>query len=263
MSAMPLRRAIESLAVSGCEHPGMAWSYLLASHERTGDTHAYHRHVSQVAARRTNKALYQAAFDNWDAAMTAWPNTLRCHAITLSPTAIGLGSASLVDVGFTLHHTYGVPYLPGSALKGLARRAAADFDLADEQVAVLFGDESTRGYITFWDGWLDPGKTGALTPDVITVHHPQYYASQGATPPTDFDDPNPVAFLSMLPGVRFHIALSAPDAPEWLAHARDILAHGLKTLGIGAKTAVGYGSIDLRAPDAETGLVNDTRLVPE
>src|SRR5207302_10163433 len=33
---------------------------------------------------------------------------------------IGLGDESVLETAITLHRTYGVPYIPGSALKGLA-----------------------------------------------------------------------------------------------------------------------------------------------
>lgn len=34
---------------------------------------------------------------------------------------IGLGQASVFDTSITLHHTYGIPYIPSSAIKGLLR----------------------------------------------------------------------------------------------------------------------------------------------
>ena len=244
MTPVARRDALDNLRIRDCEHPGLAWNRLLAGHEPEDGRNPHHDHVRLVANVKTNRGLYPTAFARWSEAMSAWPHTSRFQATTASPTAIGI----------TLHHTYGVPYLPGSALKGLARRAAADFELTDKQVAVIFGeggDDASAGYVTFWDGWLDPDATGPLKPDVITVHHPKYYATQGGTPPTDFDDPTPLPFLSVAPGVRFHIAVSAPDAPEWLPKAVEILAHGLSTLGIGAKTAVGYGTLIRRVADCE------------
>lgn len=34
---------------------------------------------------------------------------------------VGLGSGSIYETSLTLHHTYGIPYIPGSALKGITR----------------------------------------------------------------------------------------------------------------------------------------------
>src|SRR5437660_6750837 len=33
---------------------------------------------------------------------------------------VGLGGENILETGITLHHTYGVPMIPGTALKGLA-----------------------------------------------------------------------------------------------------------------------------------------------
>ena len=40
---------------------------------------------------------------------------------TRSRLIIGLGGKGTLEMGITLHHLYGFPYIPGSALKGLAR----------------------------------------------------------------------------------------------------------------------------------------------
>jgi len=34
---------------------------------------------------------------------------------------VGLGAASVYETSMTLHHIYGIPYLPGSAIKGITR----------------------------------------------------------------------------------------------------------------------------------------------
>jgi len=34
---------------------------------------------------------------------------------------IGLGGESVLETDITLHHLYGIPFIPGSALKGLTR----------------------------------------------------------------------------------------------------------------------------------------------
>ena len=39
---------------------------------------------------------------------------------------IGLGGAHVLETNMLLHHIYGIPYIPGSALKGLAKAAAVE-----------------------------------------------------------------------------------------------------------------------------------------
>jgi len=181
---------------------------------------------------------YKLFFERWKGSLEG---ALFLEATTRAPLAIGLGNKTPLENGLAIHHTYGVPYLPGSALKGLARRVAPK-QLSEEDSRVLFGSAESAGFIVFWDGWLDPAYQKPFQKDVITVHHPGYYKG-GQAWPTDFDDPNPVAFLSVRPGVKFHLALSSPDlkATSWLYLAAELLCYGLKHLGLGGKTNTGYG----------------------
>jgi CRISPR-associated protein Cmr6 len=145
-----------------------------------------------------------------------------------------------------------VPYIPGSALKGLAASYAHHY-LGDEWCKggafhrVVFGDTDNTGYITFFDGLYMPGTgkyySNALAPDVITVHHQKYYQETN-TVPSDSDDPNPIPFLSATG--HYLLALSAPDFQQptrWIDITFQILAEALEKLGIGAKTSSGYGRL--------------------
>ena len=61
---------------------------------------------------------YARSFERWRASFTATGD--RVAEFTLeSRLLIGHGNASATDVGLTVHHTWGVPIIPGSALKGL------------------------------------------------------------------------------------------------------------------------------------------------
>lgn len=188
---------------------------------------------------------------------------------------VGLGGASPVETGITLHHAYGVPVIPGSALKGLAAhycnqvRGAADPRFKkpvsggeDEKTAcgevfnVLFGTSEDAGHIIFHDAWLDPdcltANNKGFVLDVITPHHGDYYSSDpdNVTPPTDFDDPNPIPFLAV--AGEFHFAVSCDsqgaDAEKWTQLAFDLLKEALANWGVGGKTNSGYGR--MVKPDA-------------
>lgn len=61
---------------------------------------------------------YARSFERWKASFSATGD--RLAELTLaSRLLIGHGNASAIDVGLTVHHTWGVPVIPGSALKGL------------------------------------------------------------------------------------------------------------------------------------------------
>jgi CRISPR-associated protein Cmr6 len=171
------------------------------------------------------------------------------EATARTPLAIGLGNASPIENGLSIHHTYGTPYLPGSALKGLMARAARHYGLDEHQQEILLGTTQKAAHLVYWDGWLDPSSRQPFQKDVITVHHPDYY-SGGQRWPTDFDDPNPVGFLSVKPGTKFCLALSSSseNATDWLYTAAEILRWGLEHLGLGGKTNAGYGYFEVRLP---------------
>ncbi|AUX19885.1 uncharacterized protein SOCEGT47_003380 [Sorangium cellulosum] len=178
---------------------------------------------------------------------------VRCATAT-GRLVVNLGAAAARETNIALLHTWGVPYLPGSALKGLASAAAhragvPAWQKADakkekpqgEDHCALFGDTDESGCVVFHDAWWVPeGGQLPLDLDTMTVHHRGYYAD-GASPPADYDEPNPVAFLTTRG--TFLIALTGPE--EWVDAAFDWLDVGLRHDGIGAKTAAGYGRMVL------------------
>ncbi len=183
--------------------------------------------------------------------------------------ALGLGQATPLEVGLTLDHTWGVPKLPGTALKGLAAAAARhllgspEWDVGGESYDTLFGTTEQAGVVDFMDAWWEPSDDGASTPihlDVMTVHHGDYYARAGKTgetpPPLDTDKPNPVSFASV--SGSYLVVVRGPA--EWREAALALLWIGLKELGIGAKTNAGYGRMSL---DASNSLIDGLRTQEE
>jgi CRISPR-associated protein Cmr6 len=170
---------------------------------------------------------------------------------------VGLGDESVLETSITLHKTYGIPYIPGSALKGLAasyarQRLGEDWQKdskTNDAYKVVFGNTDEAGYITFFDALYIPKpniKEQALYPDVMTVHHRNYYQNP-AIPPADWDDPNPVPFLTATGD--YMIALAAPELDEqdaWIEKTFAILGYALAEMGIGAKTSSGYGRLEFR-----------------
>src|SRR5205807_904220 len=129
-----------------------------------------------------------------------------------------------------------------------------------QQYCFIFGDTDEAGVIVFLDALYEPG-TGhgerALHPDIITVHHQQYY--QGTeNAPADWDSPIPVLLLSATG--TYLIALAAPDLPageqreQWINDTFELLGLALKHQGIGAKTSSGYGRMKLAPPPVDLEL---------
>lgn len=224
------------------------------------------KYVSTLSIPETYKTIYGR-----------WKNTLETEgaktriATVKGRMIVGLGSESVLETSICLHRTYGVPYIPGSALKGLAasyahqRLADPAWNKGGDAYRVVFGDINDSGYITFFDAFYIP-DTGRpkpkqpLYPDVITVHHKEYYQGKNNAP-ADWDSPTPIPFLSATG--NYLIALAAPALESnspWFTKTFEILGYALKDMGIGAKTSSGYGrmkleqKVDLSSPDIQAAL---------
>ena len=239
------RDALQGLPLPGA-HAGLALDVLLKAQ---GDAAAKSELLDTIAEKCGSNDVYKVAFDRWKSSLVERGATL-VPVTTTSPLVIGLGNAAPLEVGLSLHRTYGMPFLPGSALKGLCRRMAKRARLSEGECRYLLGTTSYASGITFWDAWMAPGSRHPFMRDVITVHHPDYYNSQGKNSfPTDFDDPTPIAFLCVKPNTKFWLALSKPKLwdDQWLTVALQLLRVGLESEGLGAKTNAGYGRFQVEA----------------
>jgi CRISPR-associated protein Cmr6 len=243
---------------------------------------------------------YSRPFLRWKQSFSA-PGDRVFELVLASRLLVGHGNASATDVGMTVHHTWGVPVIPGSALKGVCahyvdaiygpsdparkpgeregdERARADYEGVTRSgrriergpgavYRALFGapeadeDDALRkqgheagasaGLVTFHDALYVPGSAPHDKPfavDVLTVHQKSYYDSSGGHWPNDYESPNPVAFLTVRPGVRLLFALSGPA--DWTELAERLLRDALEKWGVGGKTSAGYGR--LVAPERST-----------
>lgn len=212
----------------------------------------------------------------------ALPETdrLSLPAKSTAPFATGLGNEHPVENGFAFLTPYGLPYLAGSGVKGVLRRAAeelalfghplpagegrgeGDLLMTQEIIDALFGpqnirkpEDARRGALDVWDVFPDP-KGGKLVVEIMTPHYSDYYQGKtspaypnGATP-HDAGQPNPIPFLAVPAGSSFdfHVVCHPSRLPEhlrqnWKNHLQAIFEHAFDWLGFGAKTAVGYGAM--------------------
>lgn len=193
---------------------------------------------------------YEAVYNSWKDSLEKLGAICR-RAEVKNRIAVGLGSEGVLETSVTLHRTYGVPYVPGSAMKGLAAAFARqycgdDWQLGKPFYEIVFGTNDKAGYVTFFDALYVHGSGHhgkALHFDVMTVHHRSYYEGKNQ-PPADWDDPNPVPFISATG--KYLIALAAPEGCEaWRDVAFLILEKALEHEGVGAKTSSGYGRMKL------------------
>lgn len=204
---------------------------------------------------------------------------LKIESIKYDPVwrmVVGLGNESVYETSMTLHHIYGIPYIPGSALKGVIRshiikelfgkningeldlKYAENEALNDQGFCDIFGcpkesyyKESRQGKIIFFDAL--PISLPNIKPDVMNPHYGPYYSdTQGKTPPADYHNPIPIFFLTV-EKTQFEFIIGVKEKSnaliqmgkfqnKWIFEATfEWMKKALMEHGIGAKTAVGYG----------------------
>lgn len=227
---------------------------------------------------------------------------------------VGHGGKGVLEFGLTLSHVTGLPVIPGSALKGLARAyglftIAAELTIPtidSEQLTALdtilaspdryqtddkelnkalgllsekhqttpeaiidifeknqeatlwrlaFGNQTQAGICIFHDAVIKPPLPPVLfEADVMTPHFKDYYDAVNkespdyarAPAPHDGQNPNPILFLTVAARTQFAFAVGLrksgiEGATDAQALAAQWLKKGLYELGVGAKTAAGYG----------------------
>lgn len=259
MASPPRRDSLSSAGAHATTHAGLWLDRYLPSHDASGRVRDLHADLARVIRVPDG---YQGAFERRRRALE---ESGRPGCVTRSWTATvqgrvvaGIGEANVREAGLTLLRAWGVPFLPGSSLKGIAAAAssmsadpawAAEHGHRGDSAADLFGTHELSGLVHFHDAWWIPDGTRKLPIelDVMTVHHRQWYAALGSDKPgegpQDWDEPVPVNFLTATGS--YLIALTGPL--EWVEVAGRILEHGLQALGVGAKTRSGYGRLSMEA----------------
>lgn len=227
-------------------------------------------------------------------------------------------SGGIYETNMTLHHVYGVPFIPASSIKGVVRswiitsvfgatapETERNYPMVNAEYRALknskifceiFGSPESIERVVFEDGkpktrkdkngtekvekekdisavlkekqgcivFMDalPENAPTLMPDIMNVHYPDWYNERSL--PTDYQNPNPVIFLTVEQSSHFQTFLGTNknqtlDKDSWVedfslwkqagiekpATLLDLaytwLIKALSEHGIGAKTAAGYG----------------------
>ncbi|MEX8511843.1 MAG: type III-B CRISPR module RAMP protein Cmr6 [Leptothrix ochracea] len=205
----------------------------------------------ELRERQTNLAQQAGAF-----------TMLACST---APFATGLGHEHPIENGFAFLTPYGLPYLAGSGVKGVLRRAAQELrddgslHHTEALITALFGEEEVkrpedacRGALDCWDCFPD----GDLVVEIMTPHQGGYYQSNDT--PHDAGQPVPVPFLAVKTGAKFDFHIICHEQrlrgeaeilrdEKWQTWLRPVFEHAFTWLGFGAKTAVGYGAMQIDA----------------
>ncbi len=173
---------------------------------------------------------------------------------------IGLGNESVYETSMTLHHVYGIPYIPASGIKGVIRNWVINENfnsqesqaLENTEFVKIFGSGDAEGKVIFFDAFPINLHNDSIQPDIMNPHYPEYY--DGDKPPADWQSPRPIFFLT-LKETNFEFIFGVKDVKyigllETLTKSETgWLYRTLKEQGIGAKTAVGYGRSEKVKPE--------------
>lgn len=209
----------------------------------------------------------------------------RCVVATLNGRLlVNMTGSVLENAGTAMEYVCGMPVIPGSAVKGAARRYALallqetpeeEKGALLERILTVFGcveqDFTEKGdlppaYGREMEelscnriGCVDflqavPAEAPKLCPDVLTPHHTKYYMEEGKVEATDDEEPVPCFFPAVQGGKKtvYNFALYAPRCPAALDDAEEWLSQALSLMGIGAKNAGGYGYFSVQPKGMDT-----------
>lgn len=253
-------RYVRTLADSGSRtrvgHVGLAYEKL-APHNSTLSKDAQPAFIRNLVDNSDVPESYGPAFRRWvrrtqEERDGRWGRRVLA-VVSQGRVLCGLGALTPTENGLAIHPTFGVPYLPGSSLKGVTRAwvqsvvqagewQAPDGPLFREVFGALpdgFEDLGLSGAVGFLDALWIPGE--AELPDrpwaaeIVTPHFGGYY--KDASAPDGTEAPNPTTFLAAQGGFRIVV-----EGPQGLLDAVvSILEKALSQGGVGAKSRAGYG----------------------
>lgn len=247
----------ESLRAARNAHPGLllqrGWIDYVKTDAANEGKGGKGEHINRLCAIPVED-FYRHAYDRW-LKLTADTDRFTRIAMKIEGRLlIGLAGGGALETGCAVSHTYGAPYLPGSSIKGVVRAWAEEyFSNNQSYLDEIFGTQDMSGLMSFHDAWWVPGsvegahKDKPFAQDIVTPHHPDYYAGSGASLATDLDSPVPNGLIS----VRGSFLFVIEGQPLWLKLARTLLEKALGENGIGAKTRAGYGYLSVDSKFAE------------
>lgn len=170
--------------------------------------------------------------------------------ITVTRLLIGRGTPSVFEQGISLHPLFGLPFLPGSAIKGVtahwAEANGEDAELREQ----IFGppppdnkeSELSQGKVVFLDAV--PFLRHCLEKDVMAPHYSEYYRGN-AKWPSDGENVIPMFLPAVKRDITFQFAVQLAAAAkveeQLLVTAQEWIQSALQEFGIGSKTGSNYG----------------------
>lgn len=236
-----------------------------------------------TVANVTASDLYVLAFNRWLNATHEDSNetfaTVSAKVDGRLLTGLALGGT--LETAATTHHTYGMPMLAGSSIKGAVRSytehlfaernedGTLKFEKADNTNKIIVkedkkqildtlfgtdGDDDSQGdagYLIWHDAWWIPmvNDQGNLLTGTdykpfigdVVTVHHPKYYSRELNAALDMENPVPNQQIAIQGSFYFVIQ----GEQKWVHFARELLKETLANTGLGAKGASGYGYFSL------------------
>lgn len=245
----------------------------------------------EVITNTQPSKLYQLAFDRWLLATEQQEHFATVAATVDGRLMSGLALGGTLETGVATQHSYGMPFLAGSSVKGAVRAYAESlFSLKDadgkvvltkddngiDRVSIdpemqpilttLFGEDdeskpADAGYLVWHDAWLIPALTregqynsnGETSPFVaeVVTVHHPDYYVDKDGKEEALDMESPIPNQQLAVQGSFYFVIEGANQ-QWCDFAQQLLENMLQQFGLGAKGAAGYGYFK----EAEKKLVN-------
>ena len=152
-----------------------------------------------------------------------------------------------LELGLAWHPFYNLPYIPATTLKGAVRSfmERSNRSICGMGPGELFGVKDSMSRLVFFDAFPVGCSGRLLEADVLTPHYPEV---SGVVDEVRVR-PNPIVFPVVASGVRFRFIVGVRGVPrdslECLLRELPGLLREAFEYGIGAKTSIGYGAVQL------------------
>ncbi len=265
----------ESSILAKLKSEGTELSINIPTSDKTSPFDSFYKEIYNRTFNATEQIENTAATQRFDL-FTTYPGLLSGSGYQHDTKAKGD-----FKIGFFFDHSTGQPILPGSSVKGVLHslfemdnKMVNDTSYTGEQSVAaiqficeslikksappekeawgkikegitekslktladaIFGTQEKEGTDIFYDAVIHIAKSESkdkkfLAPDYITPHE------------NPLKNPIPLLFLKVLPNVAFQFRFRLKDNGDWTAQRKELFFKEiLLTIGIGAKTNVGYG----------------------
>lgn len=227
----------------------------------------YKKHLSSttLTEKHENQHKYLSAFSELGVKI------VELSSVTSTRFLTGIGETTPTEVGMVFDRNTGLPYISASSVKGAVRYAyCVNFarkypenikngEFVDEKdingLIELFGSldtkNSSRGGFAFMDVYSE--EPPEIVIDIMNPHYRKYYKGESNDGPVETEEPVPIKFLAVEKGTvfKFRGFFLSKEAESYWEQLNEAFVTALTELGLGAKTAVGYGRFEILGDDGE------------